>query len=129
MRYTAAIAGAMFLMGVATLAEDLTVSLPGVEITRIQASFECGPEGVALGLPSGPFPVEYVNAGENHLAVLPLHGKQQILANVISASGARYAAGRYIWWDAGDRGVTLYAEGIDGHRKADCHLVKKQQRH
>jgi membrane-bound inhibitor of C-type lysozyme len=127
MRYAAAIAGAMFLMGMAANAEDLSISLPGVEITRIHASFECGPEGVALGLPSGPFPVEYINAGENHLAVLPLSGKQQILANVVSASGARYAAGRYIWWDAGDRGVTLYAEGIDGHRKADCHLVKKQR--
>lgn len=127
MRYAAAIAGAMFLMGMAAIAEDLSISLPGVEITRIHASFECGPEGVALGLPSGPFPVEYINAGENHLAVLPLSGKQQILANVVSASGARYAAGRYIWWDAGDRGVTLYAEGIDGQRKADCHLVKKQR--
>lgn len=128
MRYAAAIAGAMFLMGMAAIAEDLSISLPGIEVTRIHASFECGPEGVALGLPSGPFPVEYINAGENHLAVLPLSGKQQILANVVSASGARYAAGRYIWWDAGDRGVTLYAEGIDGHRKADCHLVKKQRR-
>ena len=129
MRYVTAIAGAMFWMGALALAEDLTIPLPGIEITRIHASFECGPEGVALGLPSGPFPVEYINAGENHLAVLPLRGKPQILANVTSASGARYAAGRYIWWDAGDRGVTLYAEGIDGHRKADCHLVKKRQRH
>jgi len=127
MRYAAAIAGAMFLMGMAAIAEDLSISLPGVEIVRIHASFQCGPEGVPLGLPSGTFPVEYINAGENHLAVLPLWGKQQILANVVSASGARYAAGRYIWWDAGDRGVTLYAEGIDGHRKADCHLVKKQR--
>ncbi len=108
-----------------TLAENLTVRLPGVEVTRIRANFECGADGVALGLPSGPFTVEYLNAGENHLALLPLHGKQLAFANVISASGARYAAGRYIWWDAGDRGVTLYAEGVDGHPKADCRMVKK----
>lgn len=127
MRYAAAIAGAILIleMGAAALAEGLTVRLPGVKVTRIQASFDCGADGVALGLPSGPFMVEYLNAGENHLAVLPVHGKQLVFANVISASGARYAAGRYIWWDAGDRGVTLYAEGVDGHPKADCRVVKK----
>jgi membrane-bound inhibitor of C-type lysozyme len=128
MRYLAVIAGTMLTLGIGALspAEDLAVQLPGVSVTRIHASFECGADGVALGLPSGPFTVEYLNAGENHLAVLPVHGQALIFANVIAASGARYAAGRYIWWDAGDRGVTLYAEGVDGHPKAECHLVKKQ---
>lgn len=127
MRRIAMIAGAMLITGAATvtLAENLTVRLPGVEVTRIRAAFECGADGVALGLPSGPFTVEYINAGENHLAVLPLHGQPLIFTNVIAASGARYAAGRYIWWDAGARGVTLYAEGIDGHPKADCRVGKK----
>ena len=128
MRYASLIAGAVLLSGIAATcpAEDLTVSLRGVEITRIQATFNCGAEGVALGLPSGPFTVEYLNAGDNHLAVLPLNGKKLVFANVISGSGARYAAGRYIWWDAGSRGVTLYATGIDGHPKADCRAVKKK---
>lgn len=128
MRWMAAIAGVMLIAGtgVSILAEDLSVRLPGVEVTRIHASFECGTDGVALGLPSGPFTVEYLNAGENHLAVLPIHGQALVFANVISGSGARYAAGRYIWWDAGARGVTLYADGVDGHPKAECHLVKKQ---
>ncbi|MEO6910213.1 MAG: MliC family protein [Edaphobacter sp.] len=126
MRYGVLIAGAMLWAGTSALAESLIVRLPGVEVTRIRASFACGAEGVALGLPAGPFTVEYLNAGENHLAVLPVHGKRLIFANVIAASGARYAAGRYIWWDAGGRGVTLYAEGIDGHPKADCHLLKKR---
>lgn len=127
MRYAAVIAGAMLVTGwsAAAGAENLTVHLPGVEVARIRASFECGAAGVALGLPAGPFTVEYLNAGENHLALLPVHGKQLVFANVISASGARYAAGRYIWWDAGDRGIALYAEGIDGHPKADCRLVKQ----
>ena len=125
MRFASVLTGAMLWMSMAALAENLTLQLPGVQVTRIRATFACGADGVALGLPSGPFTVEYLNAGENHLAVLPVHGTQMVFANVISASGARYAAGRYIWWDAGDRGVTLYAEGIDGHPKADCHLVKK----
>lgn len=126
MRYGVLIAGAMLWAGAIALAEDLNVRLPGVEVTRIRASFECGAEGVALGLPSGPFTVEYLNAGDNHLAVLPVHGKRLIFANVIAASGARYAAGQYIWWDAGSRGITLYAEGVDGHPKADCRVVRKQ---
>jgi membrane-bound inhibitor of C-type lysozyme len=123
----AAIAGAVLMLGMAVSmpAEDLTVRLPGVAVTRIRASFECGTEGVAMGLPAGPFTIEYLNAGENHLAVLPLHGQALIFTNVISGSGARYAAGRYIWWDAGDRGVTLSVEG-DGHQQANCHLVKKR---
>ncbi|MBN9617096.1 MAG: hypothetical protein BGO25_14635 [Acidobacteriales bacterium 59-55] len=128
MRYVSLIAGAILLSGMAVAcpAEDLTVSLPGVEITRIQATFDCGAEGVALGLPSGAFTVEYLNAGDNHLAVLPLHGKKLIFTNVVSGSGARYAAARYIWWDAGARGVTLYATGVDGHPKADCRTVRKK---
>lgn len=128
MRYVAAMVGAVLMAGAAipVLAEDLSVRLPGVPVTRIHASFECGADGVALGLPSGPFTVEYLNAGENHLAVLPVHGQALVFANVTSGSGARYAAGRYIWWDAGDRGVTLYADGVDGHPKAECHLVKKR---
>lgn len=127
MRSMAAMAGAVLVLGMvgSGVGEDLTVRLPGVTVTRIRASFECGTEGVAMGLPAGPFTVEYLSAGENHLAVLPVHGQALVFANVISGSGARYAAGRYIWWDAGARGVTLYAEGIDGHPKADCHLVKK----
>ncbi|HUZ95784.1 MAG TPA: MliC family protein [Edaphobacter sp.] len=128
MRYMAAIAGVVLMAGTgaSAFAEDLSVRLPGVAVTRIHASFECGADGVALGLPAGPFTVEYLNAGENHLAVLPVHGQALVFANVISGSGARYAAGRYIWWDAGARGVTLYADGVDGHPKAECHLVKKQ---
>lgn len=128
MRYAAALAGAVLVlwMSATALAEDLTVQLPGAHVARIRANFTCGANGVALGLPAEAFTVEYLNAGENSLAVLPIHGKRMIFANVISASGARYAAGPYVWWDAGDRGVTLYAEGVDGHPKADCHLVKKR---
>lgn len=128
MRFMAAIAGVVLLTGISVCAaaENLSVRLPGVAVTRIRASFECGADGVALGLPAGPFTVDYLNAGENHLAVLPLHGQALIFANVISGSGARYAASRYIWWDAGARGVTLYADGVDGHPKAECHPVKKR---
>jgi membrane-bound inhibitor of C-type lysozyme len=127
MRVVFAIAGAVLMLGtiVSAPAEDLTVRLPGVAVTRIRASFECGIEGVTMGLPAGSFTVQYLNAGENHLALLPMHGQTLIFTNVVSGSGARYAAGRYIWWDAGDRGVTLSIDG-DGRQQANCHLVKKR---
>ena len=122
----AAIAAILFCAGTLASAENLTVPLPGTKVQRIRATFSCGAEGVALGLPPHPFTVEYLNAGENHLALVPIHGKRMVFVNVISASGARYAAGQYIWWDAGSRGVTLSAEAMDGQPKAECHVVKRQ---
>ena len=86
MRYGALIAGAMLWAGTSALAESLIVHLPGVEVTRIRVSFACGAEGVALGLPAGPFTVEYLNAGDNHLAMLPVHGKRLIFAIEIGRS-------------------------------------------
>lgn len=44
-----------------------------------------------------PFEVEYLNADPNYLAVLTIDAQKVIFANVISGSGARYAAGQYIW--------------------------------
>jgi len=126
MRSKAAIAAILFCAGTLAAAENLTVPLPGATVQRIRATFSCGTEGVALGLPSHPFTVEYLNAGENHLALLPIHGKRMVFVNVISASGARYAAGQYIWWDAGSHGVTLSAEAMNGQPKAECHVVKRQ---
>ena len=54
-----------------------------------------------------PMPVDYVNADPNYLALVPIDGKVVIFADVISGSGARYAAGRYQWWTkASDAGLT-----------------------
>lgn len=43
------------------------------------------------------FAVEYLNANPNYLAILTIEDKKIIFANVISGSGARYAAGQYVW--------------------------------
>jgi membrane-bound inhibitor of C-type lysozyme len=51
-----------------------------------------------LGLPAKPFTVDYLNGNGNSLAVLPINGQPLIFVGVISGSGGRYAAGRYIWW-------------------------------
>nr|WP_246473058.1 MliC family protein [Pelagibacterium limicola] len=46
--------------------------------------------------------VEYVNAHPIFLAIVPVDGERLIFVNVISASGARYASGQYVWWSRGN---------------------------
>ena len=94
---------------------EIVIPLPaGVTVEHRTSRFQCDAAAVALGLPAVPFNVDYINASPNALAVLPLNGKPLIFSNVISGSGARYAANRYIWWDAGSRGITLSAPSADG---------------
>jgi membrane-bound inhibitor of C-type lysozyme len=65
--------------------------------------------------------VSYVNATNgDSFAYLPVEGTQHVFVGVTSGSGARYASGRYIWWNKGETGTL----GIDGSRSApllaDC---------
>ncbi|TYB77581.1 MliC family protein [Maritimibacter fusiformis] len=48
-----------------------------------------------------PFSVQYVNAGLNSLALIPIDGQEVVFVNVVSASGARYVSGPYEWWTKG----------------------------
>lgn len=57
--------------------------------------------------PSGPVSVDYLTAGTVALAVLHLADEVVVMANVLSADGARYAGGRYAWWDHGSE-ASLY---------------------
>ncbi len=108
-------------------AADLNIPLgKEASVERLTAEFRCDAEGVKLGLPAGPFIVEYINGGGNSLAVLPIHEKPMIFANVVAADGARYAAGRYIWWDAPGRSITLSADTADGHKQSDCQGAEKK---
>jgi membrane-bound inhibitor of C-type lysozyme len=108
-------------------AADLTISLTGSEpMARHVAKFRCDEHASALGLPTGVFSVQYWNGNGNSLAILPIQGRSLVFSSVISGSGARYAAGPYIWWDAGARGVHLYAnpDSLDGKEQTSCQEVK-----
>jgi membrane-bound inhibitor of C-type lysozyme len=48
--------------------------------------------------------VKYMTVGDTALASIVLDGKTLVFANVIAASGARYASGQYIWWTKGPTG-------------------------
>ena len=65
--------------------------------------------------------VSYVNATNGDaFAYLPIDGTQHVFVGVTSGSGARYASGRYIWWNKGETGTL----SLDGSRSspllADC---------
>jgi membrane-bound inhibitor of C-type lysozyme len=108
-------------------AADLTISLTGGgAITRRAVKFQCDEHAGELGLPTGPFTVEYLNGAGNMLAVVPIGGRSLIFSNVISGSGARYAANRYIWWDAGSRGVHLYSDSPAGKAQTSCHSLRAE---
>jgi len=106
-------------------ASDLTIHLSGSHpLSRNTAKYQCDAQGAKMGLPAGIFSVEYINGAGNSLAVVPVGGNSLIFANVVSGSGARYAAGQYIWWDAGGRGTTFSSDSIAGKMSSDCHRVQ-----
>jgi membrane-bound inhibitor of C-type lysozyme len=106
-------------------ATDLTIHLNGTEpISRKTVRYRCDAQGSKMGLPADVFSVEYLNGVGNSLAVVPVGGHSLIFANVISGSGARYAAEQYIWWDAGGRGVTFSSDSIAGNLTSECHRVE-----
>jgi membrane-bound inhibitor of C-type lysozyme len=106
-------------------ASDLTIHLNGSEpISQKMVRYQCDAQGSKMGLPAEVFSVEYVNGGGNSLAIVPVGGHSLIFANVMSGSGARYAALRYIWWDAGGRGVTFSSDSIAGNLTSECHRVE-----
>lgn len=92
----------------------ITIPLPVGEAGSISLQhYSCG---------DGPvFSVQYINAGANMLAILPVDGDMRIFVNVLSASGARYASGTHIWWSKGD-GATLEDEIVEGSM-VECALV------
>ncbi len=113
------------VLGSSTLASatDLTIHLNGPQtLSRKTVQYRCDAQGAAIGLPASAFPVEYINGAGNSLVIVPVHGMSLIFANVMSASGARYAAGQYIWWEAAGS-VTFYSDSIAGKAQSACHRV------
>ena len=52
-----------------------------------------------------PLAVDYINAAPNYLAIVTIDGQKLVFVTVLSASGARYAAGEYEWWNKGAEGT------------------------
>jgi len=106
-------------------ATDLTIHLNGSQpVSRNKVKVQCDAQGVKMGLPAGVFSVEYLNGAGNSLAVVPVGGSSLVFANIVSGSGARYAAKEFIWWDAGGRGITLSSDSLAGKMSSACHRVE-----
>jgi membrane-bound inhibitor of C-type lysozyme len=106
-------------------ATDFPIHLPGsTPVSRETVSYTCDSEGSKIGLPpAGKLDVEYINAGGNALVVVPISGNHLIFANVSSASGARYRAQQYTWWEA-KGAVTFYSDSLNGKLSSACSRAK-----
>ena len=108
------------------LATDLTIHLPESQpISRQNVRYRCDPNGSKIGVPSGPFVVEYINGGGNSLVVVPVSGNALIFSNVMAGSGARYTAQQYTWWEAGGS-VALVSDSITGKIQSTCRQIARR---
>ena len=107
-------------------ATDVTIHLPhSTPVSRVRVFYTCDSQGVQIGVPSHAFSIEYIEGGGNSLVIVPLGGNTLIFSNVNSASGTRYTAQQYTWWEA--KGVaTLYSDSLTGKLRSSCHRFPSQ---
>ena len=111
MRISALAIAMVATTGVASAEATLSIPLAlGATDSVLSQTYTCA-DGASIA-------VQYVNAGANRLALLPIDGAERIFVNVVSASGARYVSGEYVWWSKGD-GATLENEMKEGSLQ-DC---------
>ena len=91
-----ALAAATLLIVTPAMAVDtnlsVTLTTPSGAFEQSVIQYDCGPDT--------QLSVTYINAAPNFLAILtaPEEPASQIFASVQSGSGARYAAGKWVWW-------------------------------
>ncbi|WP_423067378.1 MliC family protein [Devosia sp. CN2-171] len=89
---------------------QVVLSLTG-DFQRTTHTYQC--EGLE------PLAVDFINAEPNFLAIIPIGGKQLVFVNIISGSGARYAAGQYEFWTKGSE-ATLTDLQADPQTPISC---------
>ena len=115
---------AILFAGTFAGATDVILHLKGSQaMSRSTVRYEWDAEGAKMGLPAGIFSVEYLNGAGNSLAILPVNGASLVFANIVSASGARYAAKQFIWWDAAGRSVSFSSDSLAGKMRCECHRI------
>lgn len=97
---TVLVAGALAtLVSSPSLALDLSLTGAG-EVDRIESTYECA-DGRTIT-------AHYINADPVYLAIVPaVEGEPLVFVQVMSGSGARYAANEFVWWVKGND-VTLH---------------------
>ena len=96
--------------------EPVTITVPmpgGTDISRRSVAYVCGDRTLVA---------EYIDAGAVSLASLQIGSEYILAANVISASGARYAGGSYVWWIKGDEATLEDLAAGDEARPLQCRV-------
>ncbi len=96
------------------VAADVTLMLDAPEAEAVSINYRCEESSATMT-------VEYINAGEDSLAMVPVEGGRRVMVAVLAASGARYAGGAFVWWTKGREG-SLYdlRKGEDADPVATC---------
>lgn len=95
-------------------AGEIVIPLPaGRTAETVEVRYDCGAFGTVEA--------RYFNAPPVALASLSFKGEFLVASNVLSGSGARYTAGKYVWWTKG-RSADLYdvTFGADADPVASC---------
>ncbi|MEE2950506.1 MAG: MliC family protein [Pseudomonadota bacterium] len=85
--------------------EAVSLDLDG-PVDRQSVAYEC--RASADAQPTS-LSVEYLNMPTNNLAILPVEGSPRLFVSSLSAAGAKYVSGEWVWWTKGPRG-DLYTE-------------------
>lgn len=82
------------IASIPAFASEIKIDLPGEGTTEIRPVFyKCDGEP--------PVSATYINAPGNALGILRIGDQTVVIVNVLAASGAKYAGGKYIWWTKG----------------------------
>jgi len=109
-----AAAGLLALVAQTAMAGEIVIPIEdGVAVDDLTMTYDCEGED---------FPVRYINAGPSiSLAIFEIEGETVVAAITVSASGARYQGGRYIWWTRGfEASLFDVMEGADAEPIARC---------
>ena len=97
---------ALVSFAVPALAEPLTIDLPDGPVDRQTVTYSCGDNRTITA--------EYINAGNNSLAIVDLGEGPVVMVNVLAGSGAKYVGQQYEWWTKGnDANLTDLIQGPD----------------
>ena len=90
----------------------LEIALPGTEALRdVTTTYDCGHFTMAA---------RYINSGQVSLVTLEWPDNFVVASQLIAASGARYAAGPYVWWEKGGEATFFDVTKDDGDEGIAC---------
>jgi membrane-bound inhibitor of C-type lysozyme len=102
----------------ATSALTITLGTTG-DFERKTVKYGCKGDVEALS-------VDYINAPPNYLALVTLDGATLLFNTVLSGSGAKYAAGKYVWWTKGsDASLYDQTQGANAKPVLTCAEVNE----